>query len=87
MLSPSLEDYLEEIYRFDKELGFARNTDIADKLNVSLPSVTKAVKILNKKGYLNHEPYKNITLTEKGEKLGNFLVRRNKTLQEFCYRT
>ncbi|TDX52473.1 metal-dependent transcriptional regulator [Orenia marismortui] len=83
MLSPSLEDYLEEIYRFSKELGFVRTTDIAKKLNVSLPSVTKAVKRLNKKGYLNHEPYKNIKLTQKGKKLGEFLVRRNKTLQEF----
>jgi len=83
MLSPSLEDYLEEIYRFDKELGFVRTTDIAEKLKVSLPSVTKAVKRLNKKGYLNHEPYKNIELTNKGEKLGKFLVKRNKTLQEF----
>ncbi|WP_018247987.1 metal-dependent transcriptional regulator [Orenia marismortui] len=83
MLSPSLEDYLEEIYRFSKELGFVRTTDIAEKLNVSLPSVTKAVKRLNKKNYLNHEPYKNIKLTQKGKKLGAFLVRRNKTLQEF----
>src|SRR6056297_1624516 len=83
MLSPSLEDYLEEIYRFSETLGFIRITDIAEKLDVSLPSVNKAVNILNKRGYLEYIPYKNIELTDKGATLGNFLVKRNKILQEF----
>ncbi len=83
MLSPSLEDYLEEIYRFSKTLGFIRITDIAEKLDVSLPSVNKAVKILSQKDYLEYIPYKNIELTDKGAILGKFLVKRNKILQEF----
>ncbi len=83
MLSPSLEDYLEEIYRFYKNLGFIRITDVAEKLDVSLPSVNKAVNILSQKGYLDYIPYKNIDLTDKGEETGRFLVKRNKILQEF----
>ena len=83
MLSPSLEDYLEEMYRFSIELGYIRITDVAVKLNVSLPSVNKAVNILNEQGYLEYIPYKNIELTAKGKKMGKFLVERNKTLQEF----
>lgn len=83
MLTPSLEDYLEEIYRFSQELGYIRITDVADKLDVSLPSVNKAVKVLSEKGYLDYIPYKNIDLTNKGAKLGKFLVKRNQMLQEF----
>lgn len=83
MLTPSLEDYLEEIYRFSVELGFIRITDVANKLDVSLPSVNKAVKLLSKKGYLDYIPYKNIDLTNKGAKLGKFLVDRNKMIQSF----
>ena len=83
MLSPSLEDYLEEMYRFSKQLGYIRITDVACKLDVSLPSVNKAVNILSEEGYLKYIPYKNIELTEKGEKKGKFLVQRNKILQEF----
>jgi DtxR family transcriptional regulator, Mn-dependent transcriptional regulator len=83
MLSPSLEDYLEEIYRFSVELGYIRITDIAKKLEVSLPSVNKAVNILHQEGYLEYIPYRNIELTEKGARLGRFLVERNSTLQEF----
>ena len=83
MLSPSLEDYLEEIYRFSIKLGYIRITDVACKLDVSLPSVNKAVNILNEEGYLEYIPYKNIELTKKGKNLGKFLVNRNKILQEF----
>ncbi|MBM7557323.1 metal-dependent transcriptional regulator [Halanaerobacter jeridensis] len=83
MLSPSLEDYLEEIYRFASQQQVVRTTDIAQKLNVSLPSVTKAVKKLSQKGYLQYERYKNIELTSQGKHLGKFLVTRNRTLQEF----
>ncbi|MFP4015452.1 MAG: metal-dependent transcriptional regulator [Halanaerobiales bacterium] len=83
MLTPSLEDYLEEIYRFSIELGFIRITDVANKLDVSLPSVNKAVKVLAEQGYLDYIPYKNIDLTEKGIKTGKFLVERNHMLQDF----
>ncbi len=83
MLTPSLEDYLEEIYRFSTELGFIRITDVANKLDVSLPSVNKAVKVLSEKGYLVYIPYKNIDLTDRGAKLGKFLVDRNQMLQTF----
>lgn len=83
MLSPSLEDYLEEIYRLASQQQVVRTTDIAHKLKVSLPSVTKAVKKLSRKGYLQYKRYKNIKLTAQGEQLGKFLVTRNRTLQEF----
>ena len=83
MLSPSLEDYLEEMYRFSEQLGYIRITDVACKLDVSLPSVNKAVNILSEEGYLEYIPYKNIELTKKGKETGRFLVERNKTLQEF----
>lgn len=83
MLTPSLEDYLEEIYRFSIELGFIRITDVANKLNVSLPSVNKAVKLLSEKGYLDYIPYKNISLTDKGTEMGKFLVDRNQMLKKF----
>lgn len=44
MLSPSLEDYLEEIYRISQSGETVRVTDIAACLNVSLPSVTRALQ-------------------------------------------
>lgn len=83
MLSPSLEDYLEEIYRLSLMNYRIRIRDIADRLSVSSPSVVKALKKLNEESYIDYKPYKEITLTDKGKVLGNLLVRRNSMLQEF----
>lgn len=83
MLSPSLEDYLEEIYRFHSSLGFVRVTDISHKLSVSLPSVTKAMRKLKNLDYITYQKYGHIGLTAAGLETGKFLVRRNQIIQEF----
>ncbi|MCT4595485.1 MAG: DNA-binding protein [Anaeromicrobium sp.] len=83
MLSPSLEDYLEEIYNLSKINRLIRVRDIGNRLNVSSPSVVKALIKLNKEGYVKYKKYHEILLTKKGERLGALLVRRNKILQEF----
>lgn len=83
MLSPSLEDYLEELYRFSLSKDVVRVTDISQKLRVSLPSVSKALCKLKAGKYINYQPYGVINLTDTGRKMGNFLVERNRLLQEF----
>lgn len=83
MLSPSLEDYLEEIYRLAQHSNAIRVTDISNKLNVSLPSVTKALQKLRDQYYIIYQPYGEIELTDKGRTLGSFLVKRNQLLQDF----
>jgi len=83
MLSPSLEDYLEELYRFSLSHDSVRVTDISQKLHVSLPSVSKALCKLKARQYINYQPYGAINLTATGREMGNFLVERNRLLQEF----
>lgn len=83
MLSPSLEDYLEELYRFSLTADTVRVTDLSIKLGVSMPSVSKALHKLKSKEYISYQRYGEITLTGKGKQLGDFLVRRNRILQEF----
>lgn len=83
MLSPSLEDYLEELYRFSLSNPIVRVTDISQKLNVSLPSVSKALCKLKAGQYIHYQPYGMIELTVTGRKMGAFLVERNTLLQEF----
>ncbi len=83
MLSPSLEDYLEEIYRFSLSLDTVRVTDISKKLKVALPSVTKALYKLREESYIKYERYGEIRLTDKGKEFGHYLVMRNQLLQEF----
>jgi DtxR family Mn-dependent transcriptional regulator len=83
MLSPSLEDYLEELYRFSINNDIVRVTDISHKLNVKLPSVTKALGKLRAGGYITYQKYGMIGLTERGRQTGAYLVERNTLLQDF----
>ncbi|KJR49579.1 Mn-dependent transcriptional regulator MntR [Desulfosporosinus sp. I2] len=82
-LTPSLEDYLEELYRFSLYTDTVRVTDLSVKLSVSMPSVTKALHKLKDGQYISYERYGEISLTEKGKELGEFLVKRNQLLMEF----
>lgn len=83
MLSPSLEDYLEELYRFSLSQNIVRVTDISQKLCVSLPSVSKALGKLKAEQYIHYQRYGVIHITEKGKNMGSYLVERNQLLQEF----
>lgn len=83
MLTPSLEDYLEEMYKLSIIEKDIRVRDIADSLNVSSPSVVNALNKLNKSHYVKYIKYEEISLTDKGKKLGELLVKRNRVLQEF----
>jgi len=82
VLSPSLEDYLEEAYRLSLQAEI-RVSDIARELGVSLPSTVKGLRRLSELGYLVYSPYEGMELTEKGREVGRFLVERNWVLKEF----
>ncbi|HOQ17800.1 MAG TPA: iron dependent repressor, metal binding and dimerization domain protein [Defluviitaleaceae bacterium] len=83
MLTPSLQDYLEEIYRLSIKSDEIRVSDIAEVLEVSLPSVVKALHKLNSRGYILYQPYEPVKLTEKGIREGKYLVQRNQLLKDF----
>lgn len=83
MLSPSLEDYLEEVYRLSLNKKEIRIKDVAECLRVSMPSVVKGLRRLHRLGYISYIPYEKIELLEKGKKKGRFLVERNRILRDF----
>ncbi|MBI2873933.1 MAG: MarR family transcriptional regulator [Firmicutes bacterium] len=82
MLTSNLEDYLECIYRLREESGLVSVTDIADRMGVRAPSVTRAVKKLAREGYLFYEKYRGIALTPEGERTGRFFSDRHETLRQ-----
>ncbi len=65
-LTSSLEDYLKHIYVLDQDRKEVRVTDIAASLGISKPSVNRAVNTLKEMGYIQHEHYGTILLTEEG---------------------
>lgn len=83
MPTPSMEDYIEQIYNLIETKGYARVSDIAEALLVHPSSVTKMVQKLDKDNYLNYEKYRGFVLTDKGKKIGERLVFRHELLEQF----
>ncbi|MDQ0197594.1 transcriptional regulator MntR [Neobacillus ginsengisoli] len=82
MPTPSMEDYIEQIYILIEEKGYARVSDIAEALSVHPSSVTKMVQKLDKDEYLVYEKYRGLILTSKGKKIGSRLVYRHELLEQ-----
>ncbi|NBD22707.1 transcriptional regulator MntR [Paenibacillus glycinis] len=83
MPTPSMEDYLERIYKLIDEKGYARVSDIAEGLEVHPSSVTKMIQKLDKDQYLIYEKYRGLVLTNKGKKMGKRLMERHHLLESF----
>ena len=83
MPTPSMEDYIEQIYILMEQKGYARVSDIAENLQVHPSSVTKMVQKLDKDEYLKYEKYRGLIWTDKGEQVGKRLVYRHELLEDF----
>jgi Mn-dependent DtxR family transcriptional regulator len=83
LTTPSEENYLEWIYRFPKE-GPVRPSDLAKKLGIKRPSVTKAISSLVIRGLVRREPRGALELTSEGADLGKAIVRRDDCLTTGC---
>lgn len=77
------EDYLETINLLIKEKGYAASVDIAERMNVSKPTVTSIVKKLDAEGFLVHERYRGLSLTQKGRKLAQEMHRKHELITHF----
>jgi Mn-dependent DtxR family transcriptional regulator len=83
LLTASMEDYVEMIYRLSAEKGFTRINDLSTALNVQPPSATKMVQRLAELKLANYEKYGYIELTELGKKIGEELLNRHNVIEEF----
>lgn len=86
-ISSSLEDYLEAIFVLQQSGKDVRITDIASRLNVSKPSVNRAVGTLKQAELLTHESYGTILLTPEGETKAAQILRRHNMLKHFLSNT
>lgn len=82
-LLESGENYLETILILQKRKGNVRSIDVANELNFTKASVSRAMSILKKDNYINMEPGGNIVLTEQGRKKASEVLERHVTLTKF----
>ncbi|MDC7226386.1 MAG: metal-dependent transcriptional regulator [Spirochaetales bacterium] len=82
-LSSSLEDYLETILLLEQKNRVARVKDIAKKMNVTMPSVTGAMRNLREHGLIDYEKNSYINLTAEGKKIAECILNRHHVLMRF----
>jgi len=83
LLSASMEDYLEMIYRLSKDTGFTRINELSEALNVHPPSATRMVQKLGLLNLLQYEKYGVILLRAEGKRLGELLLERHNMIEAF----
>ena len=72
------ENYIKSIYTLSQAKGEVFVSELAQKLDVKLPTVNSMVKKLAAKTIVAYAPYKGIKLTEKGKKEALGIIRKHR---------
>jgi DtxR family Mn-dependent transcriptional regulator len=87
MLSEAVQDYLKSIYLVQQERGRATTQALAERMEVSAPSVSGMLKKLAEMKLVKREAYHGVTLTAAGEKVALELVRHHRLLELYLAET
>jgi len=82
-ISSNMEDYLEAISEIVETNGHAHTKDIADRMNVKMPSVTNALQALSARGMLIYQSHAPVILTAEGASKALEIRHRHKELRNF----
>ena len=76
-LQESGEDYLESILKIEQKKGTVRSVDVANDLQVSKPSVRRAIHGLEDEGLLSMDENARLILTEKVRAIAEKIYERH----------
>jgi DtxR family Mn-dependent transcriptional regulator len=82
-ISPTMRDYLAEIYRLGQGGTWVSTTALAERLNVSGPAAVRMVRRLHQGGLVDHLPYRGVRLTPSGTKAALLGIRRHRLVERF----
>ena len=85
-LHESGEMYLETIYHLSQTMDTVRSIDVVEHMGYSKPSVSRAVGLLKKGGYLTVEDNGALLLTEEGRAIGAKIYNRHTILTALLMR-
>jgi DtxR family transcriptional regulator, Mn-dependent transcriptional regulator len=88
MPTPSVENYLKAVYHLEtREDERVKTKQIAQKLDISLPSVTSMLKSLGEEGLVDYRPYHGARLTDSGTKAALRVIRNHRLIEVFLVQT
>ena len=79
-LQESAEMYLETILVLSRRLNKVRSVDVAEEMGYSKPSVSRAVGILKKNGYIIMDGSGHLYLTDEGRSVAEKTFERHRVL-------
>ena len=85
-LQESGEMYIESIYVLNKKMGNVRSIDVCEHLGYSKPSVSRAMSLLKKGGFVVADTDGYLTLTAAGEEVAEKMYQRHITLTNLLTR-
>lgn len=86
-IQESGENYLETILILQNENGYVRSIDVANQLDFTKASVSRAMSILKEAGYITMEQNGNLVLTDAGSKKANAVFERHTLIAQFLEMT
>lgn len=81
-LQESGEMYLETILVLSKQLNVVRSLDVAEYMNFSKPSVSRAIKLLRENNYVLMDKDGYLTLTPSGKDVAEKIYERHTILTQ-----
>ncbi|MDR1953705.1 MAG: metal-dependent transcriptional regulator [Clostridiales Family XIII bacterium] len=77
------ENYLETILILKRRNGSVRSVDIATELDYSKPSISRAVGILKREGYITVDRDGNVEFTDIGKRTAENIYERHTMIAEY----
>lgn len=83
MATQAIENYLKALFTLSEDSEAINVTDLARRMEVSLPTVNSMVKKLASMGLVNYERYKPVELTESGRREAALIIRKHRLTEMF----
>jgi DtxR family Mn-dependent transcriptional regulator len=87
-LTAPVEDYLKAIRELEETSGgkSVATTELAARIGVAPPSVTGMVRRLAEQGWVDHERYRGVRLTDAGRRVADRMLWRHLVIEQYLVR-
>lgn len=84
--SESVENFLKAVYALQHVAERVSTNALAERLNVTAPSITDMAQRLEDAGLLNYQKYYGMRLTDEGERVALAVIRRHRLIELYLVR-
>ena len=82
-MTEAVQDYVKAIYLLTEEDQPANTKELAARLGNSLPAVSKMLRLLAGRGWVDHTPYYGARLTAQGEEMALEVIRHHRLIERY----